>query len=456
MQRVNKKTDKMKAMLLKINKLLKSNELNDLYPQPYNVLCNWNNNGKSMDENDHTRMLLSLLRYERPSAVKYKMPILYSFVKTFGIDVDLTDVCADNVRFSEPYKTNQGKSFLDGLIVKKGEFAIIIENKICGAGDQPEQIKRYILSMVKEEDVPLENVWVVYLTMDGLQHDGKPTKVSYNEEDADFSSYDIDNRLICVNYRYDIIPWMKESVLPMVNHSEHLLASSIEVYVNYFETDILHNDALSRARAEMMKSKVLQELGVTATEPLQMYKELGKVSKELESEERDAVISFVTDCMNQIVQPVCEEFATAAKRLFERKRVKVNVKTGQLRNGYMQIVPEGWEYSGIHYEWIPINAIDLLEKQTLVLMIHVEGKKNIANKDAFEKQYAPDFKNEFDALCQKGVLRQGQRHKTAILASLTDTIPNLIKKGTLKDELAPVYEKAFKYYEKLNEYVNNL
>lgn len=447
----------MKDKIIKINQLLTSNELSDLYPQPYNVLCNWNNNGKSMDENDHTRMLLALLKYERPSAVKYKMSILYSFVKTLGIDVDLTDVCADNVRFSEPYKTNQGKSFLDGLIVKKGEFAIIIENKICGAGDQPEQIKRYILSMVKEEDVPLENVWVVYLTMDGMLHDGKPTKVSYNEEDADFSSYDIDNRLICVNYRYDIIPWMKESVLPMVNHSEHLLASSIEVYVNYFETDILHNDALSRARAEMMKSKVLQKLGVTATEPLQKYKELAacldKLSGEPESEERDAVISFVTDCMNQIVQPVCEEFAIATKRLFARKGVKVNVKTGQLRNGYMQIVPEGWEYSGIHYEWIPIKAIDLLENQTLVLMIHVEGKKHIANKDAFEKQYAPDFMNDFDALCQEGILRPNQRHKTAIRASLTDTIPNLIKKGTLEDELVPVYEKAFKYYDVLSQYV---
>lgn len=447
----------MKDKIIKINQLLTSNELSDLYPQPYNVLCNWNNNGKSMDENDHTRMLLALLKYERPSAVKYKMSILYSFVKTLGIDVDLTDVCADNVRFSEPYKTNQGKSFLDGLIVKKGEFAIIIENKICGADDQPEQIKRYILSTVKEEDVPLENVWVVYLTMDGMLHDGKPTKVSYNEEDADFSSYDIDNRLICVNYRYNIIPWMKESVLPMVNHSEHLLASSIEVYVNYFETDILHNDALSRVRAEMMKSKVLQKLGVTATEPLQMYKELaaclGKVSNEPVSEERDAVISFVTDCMNQIVQPVCEEFAIATKRLFARKGVKVNVRTSQLRGGYMKVEPEGWEYSGIHYEWIPIKAIDLLENQTLVLMIHVEGKKHIANKDAFEKQYAPDFKNDFDALCQEGILRPNQRHKTAIRASLTDTIPNLIKKGTLEDELAPVYEKAFKYYDVLNQYV---
>lgn len=447
----------MKDKIIKINQLLTSNELSDLYPQPYNVLCNWNNNGKSMDENDHTRMLLALLKYERPSAVKYKMSILYSFVKTLGIDVDLTDVCADNVRFSEPYKTNQGKSFLDGLIVKKGEFAIIIENKICGADDQPEQIKRYILSTVKEEDVPLENVWVVYLTMDGMLHDGKPTKGSYNEEDADFSSYDIDNRLICVNYRYDIIPWMKESVLPMVNHSEHLLASSIEVYVNYFETDILHNDALSRARAEMMKSKVLQKLGVTATEPLQMYKELvaclGKVSNEPVSEERDAVISFVTDCMNQIVQPVCEEFAIATKRLFARKGVKVNVRTSQLRGGYMKVEPEGWEYSGIHYEWIPIKAIDLLENQTLVLMIHVEGKKHIANKDAFEKQYAPDFKNDFDALCQEGILRPNQRHKTAIRASLTDAIPNLIKKGTLENELAPVYEKAFKYYDVLNQYV---
>lgn len=447
----------MKDKIININQLLTSNELSDLYPQPYNVLCNWNNNGKSMDENDHTRMLLALLKYERPSAVKYKMSILYSFVKTLGIDVDLTDVCADNVRFSEPYKTNQGKSFLDGLIVKKGEFAIIIENKICGADDQPEQIKRYILSTVKEEDVPLENVWVVYLTMDGMLHDGKPTKVSYNEEDADFSSYDIDNRLICVNYRYDIIPWMKESVLPMVNHSEHLLASSIEVYVNYFETDILHNDALSRARAEMMKSKVLQKLGVTATEPLQMYKELaaclGKVSNEPVSEERDAVISFVTDCMNQIVQPVCEEFAIATKRLFARKGVKVNVRTSQLRGGYMKVEPEGWEYSGIHYEWIPINAIDLLENQTLVLMIHVEGKKHIANKDAFEKQYAPDFKNDFDALCQEGILKPAQRHKTAIRTSLPDTIPNLIKKGTLEDELAPIYEKAFKYYDVLNQYV---
>lgn len=452
----------MKDKIIKINQLLNSNELNDLYPQPYNVLCNWNNDGKSMEENDHTRMLLALLKYEKPSAVKYKMPILYSFVKTFGIDVDLTDVCADNVRFSPVFEKDGTKSFPDGFICIDKKFAIIIENKICDAHDQQEQVKRYILAAVSK-GISLEDVWVVYLTKDGMLHDGKPTKDSYNEEDKDFNKYDIEDRLICANYRYDIIPWMKESVLPMVNHSEHLLASGIEVYVNYVETDILHCDELSRARAEMMKSKVLQKLGVTATDPLQMYKELAacldKLSGETESEERDAVISFVTDCMNQIVQPVCEEFATAAKRLFARKGVKVNVKTGQLRNGYMQIVPEGWEYSGnhhysgVHYEWIPITAIDLLEKQEFALMIHIEGKKNIGAKDAFEKQYMPDFKNDFDELCRDGILKAGQKHKTAILASLTDTIPNLIKKGTLEEELAPVYEKAFGHYEVLNQYV---
>lgn len=453
----------MKAILSKINPLLTNNELSDLYPQPYNVLCNWGNNGKSLDENDHTRMLLSLLRYERPSAAKYKMPILYSFVKTLGIDVDLTDVCADNVRFSEPYKTNQGKSFLDGLIVKKRKFAIIIENKICGAVDQSEQIKRYILSMVEEENVPLEHVWVVYLTKDGMLHDGKPTKDSYNEEDADFNNYDIEDRLICVNYRYDIIPWMKDSVLPMVKHSEHLLASSIEVYVNYVETDILHCDELSRARAEMMKSKVLEKLGVTAKDPVQIYKELAaclsKVSNESESEDRDAVISFVADCMNQIVQPVCDEFAIATKHLFARKGVKVNVKTNQVRKGYLQVVPEGWEYSrnhhysGVHYEWIPITAIDLLEKKEFALMIHIEGKNNNEAKNKFEQLYASDFKNDFDKLCKAGILKASQKHKTAIRALLTDTILNLIKKGTLEDELAPVYEKALKYYDVLSQYV---
>lgn len=428
--------------LSKINQLLTSNALEELYPQPYNVLCHWDDKKISMDENDHTRMLLSLLKYKRPFSQKYLMPILYSFVKTLGINVDLTGVSASHIRFSPVFEKNGTKSFPDGFICKDKNFAIIIENKICDATDQPQQIKRYIRAAVNQ-GVHLKNVWVVYLTKDGHM----PSITSYNLAATDFDTYNIDDRLLCVSYRDELLPWMKNEVLPMVYYSEHLLACSLEVYLNYMETAVFFTDTLSRARGELQKAKIYKELDIDETNPVTMYQGLVECKKKLaetEAGDKELLDSFLDDCIKEIMKPVIDEFERITKMIFLKETgVQVDVMYGFNRE-WVKLCPKGWD-PAIHYEWCAMDAYRFMTATEFPLMIHIEGSALKPKKVAFENAH----QGEFDHQVRK--LLKSSTHTSGFLIKFTDMIPNLIANDKLEKELTTAYGEILKYYSELTK-----
>jgi len=440
--------------------LIYSGALDELYPQPYNVLNNFGNNG--LKENDHTKFLLSLLKYKRPKAREYTMPILLSFFEMLGIDTPLNRKEDVEITFSNVYADDNSKSFTDGLILQKGNFAVIIENKICGAADQKDQIKKYILAMKDKEQVPLDNIWVVYLTKDGTLHGGRPTADSYNEDAKDFEDYNIGEHLLCLSYRSDINSWLKTDVLPMVKYSECMLANSIDTYINHIETSILFTDELSIRRADLKKTDILKVLGVDSTDAVTMYSKLNDCISELDKNEipntnkSDVVMlrSTLVGYMDAIVRPVLEGLSLVTKSIFkEQKGVSAMVRTNRLSYGYIQILFEGKD-PAVHYEWIPISTESLLSDKTFALLIHIEGKKKDSLKKSFDELYQKDFCEDFNTLCDEGILRPTQKHKCAIAVKLNDTIPNLIGNSKLKEALSPYYERALRYFEELNNSIS--
>ena len=177
------------------------------------------------NENAHTRILTAILNYDRDG----QYPFVKSFVSHF-----LTGI--DNVEVNSPRIAMQ-RNYIDALIWEENKYAIVIENKINWVVDQKEQIKRYIdavrnLCNVNPEDGACI---VIYLTEDGRK---KVERFSFTEDAKKLLGYkDNDNpgRYIELNYKEDILPWLKEDVLLNCRYGEHSLVTMLEQYIDYLE-----------------------------------------------------------------------------------------------------------------------------------------------------------------------------------------------------------------------------
>ena len=98
-----------------------------------------------------------------------------------GFDIILKDA---DVKFKREYSTDSEsgkKGRIDGFIFQEGNFAIIIENKINHAGNQDEQILRYIESVLNRQIVDKDHIYVVFLTRDGVESPDKESLDSMME-----------------------------------------------------------------------------------------------------------------------------------------------------------------------------------------------------------------------------------------------------------------------------------
>ena len=199
--------------------------------RPYNVFTAWN-----MSENDHTKLLLALLRFQDSNK---RFPLLNSFLNTFtkGRDKMIhyqhpSDVC---IRFNPRYDKDDKHSFIDGLILFNAggkRIAVIIENKIYDAPDQQKQICRYITHMTNDEKIAIDNVWVFYITGNGNK---EIDKISYDISDKEEST-NIGRRFVTLNYENDIVRWLKD-VLKARIYPESITCM-VRSYVDYLENPV--------------------------------------------------------------------------------------------------------------------------------------------------------------------------------------------------------------------------
>lgn len=314
----------------------------------------------NMSENDHTRILLAVLKTE----VNGNLPFLEDFCETFRIEVDLTAVKREEIYFNKHYHSDSN-SFVDGLILPSNKnFAIIIENKVCGACDQEDQIDRYI-NCCKEEKVSIDNIWTVYITADGTLHNGVPTETSLKDY-----AVEIADRLLCLNYKQDILPWLRR----IKYNLKASMYSCIDSYIDYLEL-IFQEDIVSKQADNDIK----KALGITNLPLQDKYRRLKSILKEIDQIQNPEFADLknnVFQHITEIEQPYWEKFNEITRKYFENKdieisRLKFNNNKGE---GFIQIRSTKWDYH-IHYEWVPISFEKLFfEKNSLCLQIHIEGK----------------------------------------------------------------------------------
>jgi hypothetical protein len=190
-------------------------EFNERYKEeqekaPYNLclldLCGAN-------ENAHTKILLQLLKYR----VNESYPFLESLLERWFRN--------KNLKFNyKELEISFNKDFIDGLI-KDDQKAVIIENKIHYAPDQNQQIKGYVEKVEGKFRIDRNNIYVVYLTRYG---DKKVTDNSCPKDLKEKLGGFVES-----NYCYDILPWLKEDVLPKTCPSPIFACiSTLEFFIN--------------------------------------------------------------------------------------------------------------------------------------------------------------------------------------------------------------------------------
>ena len=246
------------------SKQLKSNS--KTYSHPFNLIQELHIDNKSMYENAHTRVLGAVLKYNN-------MQFLHSFLERCGCNIYVQKTKVE-VAVERQYekgkngvwqqKKNSGKPEgltrcrPDCLVWKKDHFAVIIENKINGAGETQHQVDNYIEAIIGDKEIfPTQceenkkKIWVIYLGGDTVE---MPSDNSLSTTNKLFLHKDTQgNRrpgkhLSLVSYKDVIIPWLEEDVLPECPFGMTGLTGGVMVYIDYltkrFEDDLSEEEKI--------------------------------------------------------------------------------------------------------------------------------------------------------------------------------------------------------------------
>ena len=296
-----------------------------------------------VNENDHTRVLLSILKYNN-------CQFLHSFLQT--IHAPKFKEIKDPPTAQKPAIGEKGKGFIDLYFEYFSQNnqteteKFIIENKIYGADDTKYQLARYIATVIypdKNNDDFLNDIWnnwkenkdginngnaindfthihVVYLTADGSK---KPSLNSlpkyFGGRDKDESDFDENNMKINyypVNYVDDIIPWLENDVLPNMTYSDNGIAiAGILQYIASLKL-MFSNKDISDAVKEIVEETLNDYKKLTDTISILRSLANRKYDDENVKNIKDSLDAIGYDVDKLILQPLIRELSVKFNKLY--------------------------------------------------------------------------------------------------------------------------------------------
>lgn len=171
-------------------------------------------------ETDDSKILAAFLRYRSPVGRFEILESLIDYIK-FHLRLD----AFRDIEVEEP-RLNTEHCHIDIYVRERHKYAIIVENKSNGANDQDHQLSKYIETALRE-DYAESQIYVIYLPpLKGKDPEGH----SWGRFEAAFR-----DRYVKLSWRDDILPWMKDKVLPNVRYKDVPLSSALEQYIDYWE-----------------------------------------------------------------------------------------------------------------------------------------------------------------------------------------------------------------------------
>lgn len=171
-----------------------------------------------INENGHSRILCKLLQYKSQLGEYVVLKSLLAYIAEQNNEYR-------SIYIKSPLITQEQCRIDLWVRDRAGGYAIIFENKIYNATDQEAQLSRYI-DCTKANGFTDEQIFVVYLSQQGSEP-AEQSWVTYKSE--------YEQRYINLSFRDDILPWLKEYVVPILPDKDHLLRCAVEQYLDYLE-----------------------------------------------------------------------------------------------------------------------------------------------------------------------------------------------------------------------------
>ena len=297
-------------------------------------------------ENAHTKILLQLLKYR----VNESYPFLESLLERWFRN--------KNLKFNyKELEISFNKDFIDGLI-KDDQKAVIIENKIHYAPDRNQQIKGYVEKVEGKFRIDRNNIYVVYLTRYG---DKKVTDNSCPKDLKEKLGGFVES-----NYCYDILPWLKEDVLPNCKLKDDNLVSALKQYIDHLEGMFCQRK--SNGMNEELKEWLKQKLQFAQTP--EKYREL---------DARIDAVDKLRASLDSIRQEPHEFFVKITRDFWEKYygRGIAHVRDGiSGQSNFILFGKEKWNIDKrnrlVHLEW-NVRDVDLIKSHKFKFCLHFEG-----------------------------------------------------------------------------------
>ena len=407
----------------------------------------------NLNENDHTKMLLSFLAYRD---INGQYPVLQSFLSSFakGRDKMIHYKRPSNVELQ--FSTCLDNDRIDGLITFEAggkKHAVIIENKIFDAPDQPGQVRRYINLVKKHKDVALDNIWVFYITGNGNKVVDRDSYDTQNEA-ADTC---IDGRFVTLSYSNDITQWIVDEVVNVGVYPEQLTAVA-RVYTNYLLKHLFCLDAKlveqNRLLAILKLSKDMKKWKREEIERLyNMQKEISSLRRnntennniDIDRESLDLFYNTLSSLLNRLEELAFGEFermtanflnthwAKEMKKAGTEWRVAHRAVAGQ--NGYVQVrCVDNW--GSAHIEWCGISTADMMCGTKYHLQLHVEGDKLQAQEWKKGLESMPFLLSQNAKLCSTSRVMKIEVNTNTPISQMNEETLKKFVKGIYTNEMA--------------------
>ena len=210
------------------------------------------------NENAHTRILVKLLRYNHNDC---NLEFAKSFIRKF---------VREDVRDPEVWEQID---FVDALIGEPNRYAVVIENKINWAVDQDRQLERYIEAARNRLNVSEEQIYVIYLTDNGIKSPSENSLTDKAKEVLGITAA-TGGRLVKLNYRDDILPWIAQDVLPFCRHGDVQTIHAIEQYLDYLKNRLAGKPKFNAYEEDFFASVL--GLSSTVKEKYEILRELAE------------------------------------------------------------------------------------------------------------------------------------------------------------------------------------
>ena len=219
-------------------------------------------------------------------------------------------------------KITAEKHRIDGLIQEKGKYAIIIENKVCGAVEQEGQLGRYI-DKCRELGYAQSDIYILYLF-------DRPGSYPSLQTWGEYRAEQFDGRYLVLSYEQDITPWLKSFLARCEETDEKtkVLREGVAQYLDYLKL------LFKIDRYTMMKSELTRF-----------------IEDELElSDSPEETIDLLKDKLKSI-----DDLRAEVERLLKYYRIKAWGKDIEQRNRSAKVfidaeVGKSYPKFGIHYQ----------------------------------------------------------------------------------------------------------